>query len=117
MYETLTWEVDADGVATLTLSRPDALNAFDLTMARELEQVFLTDARDDAVRAVVVTGEGRAFCAGMDLSARATSSGSTRRSRRPPRSSGRRTTPSRSPPACATPAARSRWRSTRSPSP
>ncbi|QSR27588.1 enoyl-CoA hydratase [Nocardioides aromaticivorans] len=69
MYETLTWEVDADGVATLTLSRPDALNAFDLTMARELEQVFLTDARDDAVRAVVVTGEGRAFCAGMDLSA------------------------------------------------
>jgi len=69
VYETLTWEVDADGVATLTLSRPDALNAFDLTMARELEQVFLTDARDDAVRAVVVTGEGRAFCAGMDLSA------------------------------------------------
>ncbi|KRC46293.1 MULTISPECIES: crotonase/enoyl-CoA hydratase family protein [unclassified Nocardioides] len=69
MYETLTWDVDADGVATLTLSRPDALNAFDLTMARELEQVFLTDARDDAVRAVVVTGSGRAFCAGMDLSA------------------------------------------------
>lgn len=69
MYETLTWEVDADGVATLTLSRPDALNAFDLTMARELEQVFLTDARDDAVRAVVVTGAGRAFCAGMDLGA------------------------------------------------
>ncbi|TWG90938.1 enoyl-CoA hydratase/carnithine racemase [Nocardioides sp. J9] len=69
MYETLTWEVDADGVATLALHRPDALNAFDLTMARELEQVFLTDARDDAVRAVVVTGAGRAFCAGMDLSA------------------------------------------------
>lgn len=69
MYETLTWDVDADGVATLTLNRPDALNAFDLTMARELEQVFLTDARDDAVRAVVVTGAGRAFCAGMDLSA------------------------------------------------
>lgn len=68
-YETLDWTVDADGVATLTLSRPDALNAFDLTMARELEQVFLTDARDDAVKAVVVTGAGRAFCAGMDLSA------------------------------------------------
>lgn len=68
-YETLDWNVDADGVATLTLTRPDALNAFDLTMARELEQVFLTDARDDAVRAVVVTGAGRAFCAGMDLSA------------------------------------------------
>ncbi len=69
MYDTLTWEVDADGVALLTLHRPDALNAFDLTMARELEQVFLTDAREDAVKAVVVTGSGRAFCAGMDLSA------------------------------------------------
>ena len=69
-YETIDWTVDADGVATLTLSRPDALNAFDLTMARELEQVFLTDARDDEVRAVVVTGAGRAFCAGMDLSAK-----------------------------------------------
>lgn len=68
-YETLRWDVDADGIATLTLHRPDALNAFNLAMARELEQVFLTDARDDAVRAVVVTGSGRAFCAGMDLSA------------------------------------------------
>jgi len=68
-YETLDWTVGEDGVAVLTLNRPDALNAFDLTMARELEQVFLTDARDDAVRAVVVTGAGRAFCAGMDLTA------------------------------------------------
>jgi enoyl-CoA hydratase/carnithine racemase len=68
-YETLLWDVDADGIATLTLHRPDALNAFNLTMARELEQVFLTDARDDDVRAVVVTGSGRAFCAGMDLTA------------------------------------------------
>jgi len=68
-YTTIGWSVDADGVATLTLDRPDALNAFDLTMARELERCFLTDARDDAVRAVVVTGAGRAFCAGMDLSA------------------------------------------------
>jgi len=68
-YRTLDVAVDDDGVATLTLNRPDALNAFDLTMARELERFFLTDARDDAVRAVVVTGAGRAFCAGMDLSA------------------------------------------------
>ncbi|WP_193614995.1 crotonase/enoyl-CoA hydratase family protein [Nocardioides lijunqiniae] len=68
-YDTLTWDVDGDGVATLTLDRPDALNAFDLTMARELERVFLVDARHDDVRAVVVTGAGRAFCAGMDLSA------------------------------------------------
>jgi len=68
-YQTLSWEVDGDGIATLTLDRPESLNAFDLSMARELERVFLTDARDDAVRAVVVTGAGRAFCAGMDLSA------------------------------------------------
>ena len=68
-WQTLAWSLDADGVATLTLDRPEALNAFDLTMARELEQVFLAAAADDAVRAIVVTGEGRAFCAGMDLSA------------------------------------------------
>jgi enoyl-CoA hydratase/carnithine racemase len=68
-FETIRWEVDADGVATLTLDRPDQLNAFDLTMAGELEQVFRQDAWDDAVRAVVVTGAGRAFCAGMDLNA------------------------------------------------
>ena len=68
-YDTLLWNVDEDGIATLTLNRPDALNAFNVTMARELEQVFLNDALDDSVRAVVVTGAGRAFCAGMDLSA------------------------------------------------
>ena len=68
-YDTLRCELDEHGVATLTLHRPDALNAFDLTMARELERFFLLDAHDDAVRAVVVTGAGRAFCAGMDLSA------------------------------------------------
>jgi enoyl-CoA hydratase/carnithine racemase len=68
-YDTLLWNVDENGIATLTLNRPDALNAFNVTMARELEQVFLNDALDDSVRAVVVTGAGRAFCAGMDLSA------------------------------------------------
>jgi enoyl-CoA hydratase/carnithine racemase len=68
-YETLVCEVDDAGVAVLTLSRPEQLNAFDLTMARELREFFSTDARDDSIRAVVVTGAGRAFCAGMDLSA------------------------------------------------
>jgi len=68
-YETISWTLDDDGVATLTLDRPDALNSFTVTMARELETFFRTDALDDAVRAVVVTGAGRAFCAGMDLSA------------------------------------------------
>lgn len=66
-YETLMWNVDDDGIALLRLSRPDALNAFNVTMARELEHVFLTAALDDGVRAVIVTGEGSAFCAGMDL--------------------------------------------------
>ncbi|MEW5813405.1 MAG: crotonase/enoyl-CoA hydratase family protein [Actinomycetota bacterium] len=68
-YETLQCTVDADGVALLTLSRPEQLNAFSVTMARELEQFFAVDAYDDTIRAVVVTGAGRAFCAGMDLSA------------------------------------------------
>lgn len=69
-YETLTWSVDDDGVATLVLDRPEALNSFTVTMAAELEHFFsVTAADDDAVRAVVVTGAGRAFCAGMDLSA------------------------------------------------
>ncbi|WP_341230939.1 crotonase/enoyl-CoA hydratase family protein [Nocardioides salarius] len=68
-HDTLDITTDDDGVATLTLHRPDQLNAFDLTMARELESVFRTELRSDDVRAVVVTGAGRAFCAGMDLSA------------------------------------------------
>jgi enoyl-CoA hydratase/carnithine racemase len=66
-FETLRVETDGDGVTTLTLHRPDQLNAFNVTMARELERFFLTDALHDDVRAVVVTGAGRAFCAGMDL--------------------------------------------------
>jgi enoyl-CoA hydratase/carnithine racemase len=68
-YETLTVSVDGDGIATLTLHRPDALNAFTVTMATELERFFLDAARDDDIRAIIVTGSGRAFCAGMDLSA------------------------------------------------
>jgi enoyl-CoA hydratase/carnithine racemase len=57
----------ADRVATITLNRPDRLNAFTPTMMRELIAAFdVTDADDD-VRAVIVTGSGRAFCAGADL--------------------------------------------------
>lgn len=56
-----------DGIATLTLNRPERLNAFTFTMRSELIDAFdLADA-DDSVRAVVVTGAGRAFCAGADL--------------------------------------------------
>jgi enoyl-CoA hydratase/carnithine racemase len=56
-----------DGVATITLHRPDRLNAFTLTMADELAPVAAAADADDAVRVVVVTGAGRAFCAGADL--------------------------------------------------
>ena len=68
-YETLRVEVDDAGVATVVLDRPEAMNSFTVTMARELLHFFSVDAHDDAVRAVVVTGAGKAFCAGMDLSA------------------------------------------------
>lgn len=56
-----------DGILTITLSRPDQLNAFTVQMAEELVDAFERASEDDAVRAVVVTGADRAFCAGMDL--------------------------------------------------
>jgi enoyl-CoA hydratase/carnithine racemase len=67
-YSTLAWDLADDGVLTLRLDRPDQLNAFTVEMADELVEAFGRASRDDAVAAVVVTGSGRAFCAGMDLS-------------------------------------------------
>ncbi|MCS6987426.1 MAG: crotonase/enoyl-CoA hydratase family protein [Sphingomonadaceae bacterium] len=67
-FQEIRLEVE-DGIATLTLNRPDKLNAFTGRMMHELIAAFdETDARDD-VRVVIVTGAGRAFCAGADLSA------------------------------------------------
>ena len=57
----------ADAVATITLDRPDALNALTVPLKEELIAAFRAVAADDAVRAVVLTGAGRAFCAGQDL--------------------------------------------------
>jgi 2-(1,2-epoxy-1,2-dihydrophenyl)acetyl-CoA isomerase len=57
----------ADGVATITLNRPDVLNSFNSAMARELQATIAALADDDSVRAVLLTGAGRAFCAGQDL--------------------------------------------------
>ncbi|MGH8494311.1 MAG: crotonase/enoyl-CoA hydratase family protein [Moraxellaceae bacterium] len=66
-YSSLDYRV-ADSILTLTLNRPEQLNAFTVTMADELEHAFRRASDDDSVKAIVVTGSGRAFCAGMDLS-------------------------------------------------
>ncbi len=66
-YNTLKYEV-ADRILTLSLNRPDKLNAFTVEMAHELIAAFERASDDDEVGAIIVTGEGRAFCAGMDLS-------------------------------------------------
>jgi enoyl-CoA hydratase/carnithine racemase len=66
-YEAIRYEVK-DHILTLTLNRPDQLNAFTIVMAHELIDAFNRASEDDEVRAIVVTGAGRAFCAGMDLS-------------------------------------------------
>ncbi|RYE88920.1 MAG: enoyl-CoA hydratase [Oxalobacteraceae bacterium] len=66
-YETLLYEV-SDHVLTITLNRPDRLNAFTGTMMNELIDAFDKADADDDVRAIIVTGAGRAFCAGADLS-------------------------------------------------
>lgn len=65
-YEALRYDV-ADGVAILTLARPDALNALNAGLRRELLAAVKAAGRDEQVRAVILTGEGRAFCAGADL--------------------------------------------------
>jgi enoyl-CoA hydratase/carnithine racemase len=67
-YETIRWTLDS-GILTLTLHRPEQLNAFTVQMMSELVHAFERASEDDEVRAIVVTGEGRAFCAGMDLAA------------------------------------------------
>ena len=66
-YTTLDYSVE-DGILTLALDRPDQLNAFTVTMAEELVRAFDRASVADDVAAIVVTGRGRAFCAGMDLS-------------------------------------------------
>ena len=65
-FSEIRYEVE-DGVCTVTLHRPDRLNAVTTTMLRELGEAWDRADADDAVRAVIVTGAGRAFCAGADL--------------------------------------------------
>jgi enoyl-CoA hydratase/carnithine racemase len=71
-YEQITCEID-NSVMVVTLNRPDKLNAYTGTMGSELEDCFRRADTDDAVRAVIVTGAGRAFCAGADVSGGANS--------------------------------------------
>lgn len=69
MYQFNTLACDLmDRILTIRLNRPEQLNAFTTEMAQEMVDVFEQASEDDAVGAIIVTGEGRAFCAGMDLS-------------------------------------------------
>ncbi len=66
MYKEITYAVD-DPVATITLNRPEALNALTLDMAAEVRHAVYQAERDPAVVGIVITGAGRAFCAGADM--------------------------------------------------
>jgi len=66
-YEAIRYEVQ-DGVLTITLNRPERLNAFNGQMAAEMMEAFDRADGDDNIRAIILTGEGRGFCAGADLS-------------------------------------------------
>ena len=65
-YENILLARDA-GIGTLTLNRPDKLNAFSGTMRQELADALVELERDPSVRVIIVTGAGRAFCAGADI--------------------------------------------------
>ncbi len=66
-YEHILIETSSEGVRTLTLNRPEKLNAVNVKMADELPRAVAEASADDAVRVVVVTGAGRGFCAGLEL--------------------------------------------------
>ena len=68
-YTSLLYDVRPDGVATITLNRPDVFNAFNDALSYELQDALAQVTYDTAVRAVVLTGAGRAFCSGQDLKA------------------------------------------------
>ena len=79
-YEHIAYEAN-QGVLTITLDRPEQLNAFTTTMQNELIDAFDRADADDGIRAIVVTGRGRGFCAGADLSGGATTFDATARGR------------------------------------
>lgn len=65
-YEKVILDVN-EGIATITLNRPEAYNALDMQLAREFHEAIVRCSEDDAVRVVVITGSGKAFCAGGDV--------------------------------------------------
>src|SRR6478672_7992838 len=83
-YAHLLTETSADGVRTLTLDRPEKLNAVNGALASSFSSAVADAAAEDAVRVVVITGAGRAFCAGLDLSEPPTLPSSTRAERLDP---------------------------------
>lgn len=68
MYQFLKFDI-SDGVATLTLNRPEVYNAFNDELTFELQDAVKKISKDDSIRVVVITGEGKAFCSGQDLKA------------------------------------------------
>lgn len=75
MYQDITYQVD-DPVAIITMNRPDALNAFTVRMLAEIRHALAAAESDDRVVGIVLTGAGRGFCAGMDMNALDSMSGS-----------------------------------------
>ena len=67
-YQHILYEV-GDKIATITLNRPDRMNAWTAIMEHEVREAMMTASRDDEVRVIVLTGAGRAFCAGADMEA------------------------------------------------
>ena len=77
-FEFLLYEISADGILTLTLNRPDCLNAFNNEMSFELQKALKDAEKDSNIRCIILTGAGRAFSAGQDLRSRTiTANGTT----------------------------------------
>ncbi|MYE32393.1 MAG: enoyl-CoA hydratase/isomerase family protein, partial [Chloroflexi bacterium] len=66
-YENILYETDDDQIATITLNRPDQMNAISPDLERELHEALDEADADDSVRVIIITGNGRAFSAGYDL--------------------------------------------------
>jgi len=76
-FTTVKCDIEEDGIAVVSLNRPEILNVLSNTMCKEATQLLKSLEKDPNVRAIVLTGEGRAFCAGLDLSEIRTGEGDT----------------------------------------